>query len=86
MTLRDEIKNDPRAMEMPMEFLRRVEKFSAEDWDKLLSALRRRDKETAARLFGITPQQADKAFEEVMERAKEVAKAHPDILDLTKGR
>jgi hypothetical protein len=66
-------------MEMPAAFLKQVEKFSANDWATLLAALKNDDKVTAAKMLGITPEQADAAFKQIKERAQEVFKAHPKL-------
>lgn len=86
MALRDEIKEDPRAMEMPLVFLEMVQNFSTEQWNRLLGALKKGDKASAAGLFGMTTEEADRQFKLIKERAEEVFQKHPDILDLTKGR
>lgn len=86
MALRDEIENDPRAMEMPLAFLKFAQTLSAERWNKLLVALKNRDEIAAADVLGIKPEEAVRQFRLIKERAKEVFEKHPDVLDLTKGR
>lgn len=86
MKLQDEIMSDPRATEMPLAFLKHIEHFSPETWNALIAALKRRDKDAAAKLLGITPEQAEQQFKQIQERAAEIFQKYPTFVDLKKGR
>ena len=84
MGLRDDIKNDQNAMDEAQRVLEVLQNFTADQWQRLIAAIEKDDKTAAAEVFGLKVEQMDDAFKLFKERARAIATAHPDILDMTK--
>jgi hypothetical protein len=85
MALRDEIALDADAMKIATEAFKMLQSLTPDQWQLLMDALQKGDQNAAAALFGLTPQEAEHLFSALKHKATEIVKAHPELVDPTKG-
>jgi hypothetical protein len=85
MGLRVEIARDANASSEPSVVFKQLQELTPVQWNDLMLALQKGDREKAAEIFGATPGQMEDWFKQLKLKAIEILGKHPGLADPTKG-